>query len=67
VLPLPVQIDEQKVLMAVCPSKMLMGFIQNFGKWLDMSTFIPATPFWDFRIIRTLWCRDKESTQSLWS
>ncbi|MDG2431768.1 tetrahydrofolate dehydrogenase/cyclohydrolase catalytic domain-containing protein [Flavobacterium sp.] len=46
-LPLPVQIDEQKVLMAVCPSKDVDGFHpENFGKMaLDMSTFIPATPF----------------------
>ncbi|WP_223033021.1 bifunctional 5,10-methylenetetrahydrofolate dehydrogenase/5,10-methenyltetrahydrofolate cyclohydrolase [Hanstruepera marina] len=46
-LPLPKQIDEQKVLMAVDPKKDVDGFHpQNFGKMaLDMSTFIPATPF----------------------
>lgn len=46
-LPLPAQIDTQKVLMAVDPSKDVDGFHpENFGKMaLDMSTFIPATPF----------------------
>jgi methylenetetrahydrofolate dehydrogenase (NADP+)/methenyltetrahydrofolate cyclohydrolase len=46
-LPLPEQIDTQKVLMAVDPSKDVDGFHpENFGKMaLDMSTFIPATPF----------------------
>ena len=46
-LPLPKQIDTQKVLMAVDPSKDVDGFHpENFGKMaLDMSTFIPATPF----------------------
>ncbi len=46
-LPLPPQIDEQKVLMAVDPHKDVDGFHpENFGKMaLDMSTFIPATPF----------------------
>lgn len=46
-LPLPDQIDTQKVLMAVNPSKDVDGFHpENFGKMaLDMSTFIPATPF----------------------
>lgn len=46
-LPLPPQIDEQKVLLAVDPSKDVDGFHPtNFGKMaLDMSTFIPATPF----------------------
>lgn len=46
-LPLPDQIDEQKVLMAIDPSKDVDGFHpENFGKMaLDMSTFIPATPF----------------------
>lgn len=46
-LPLPDQIDTQKVLMAVDPSKDVDGFHpENFGKMaLDMSTFIPATPF----------------------
>ncbi|VAW14929.1 Methenyltetrahydrofolate cyclohydrolase / Methylenetetrahydrofolate dehydrogenase (NADP+) [hydrothermal vent metagenome] len=46
-LPLPKQIDTQKVLMAVDPNKDVDGFHPtNFGKMaLDMSTFIPATPF----------------------
>ena len=46
-LPLPSQIDTQKVLMAVDPKKDVDGFHpENFGKMaLDMSTFIPATPF----------------------
>jgi len=46
-LPLPKQIDTQKVLMAVHPDKDVDGFHPtNFGKMaLDMSTFIPATPF----------------------
>ena len=46
-LPLPDQIDTQKVLMAVNPNKDVDGFHpENFGKMaLDMSTFIPATPF----------------------
>lgn len=46
-LPLPSQIDTQKVLLAVNPDKDVDGFHPtNFGKMaLDMSTFIPATPF----------------------
>ncbi|GGH46661.1 5,10-methylene-tetrahydrofolate cyclohydrolase [Mangrovimonas yunxiaonensis] len=46
-LPLPRQIDTQKVLLAVNPDKDVDGFHPtNFGKMaLDMSTFIPATPF----------------------
>lgn len=46
-LPLPLQIDTQKVLLTVDPSKDVDGFHpENFGKMaLDMSTFIPATPF----------------------
>ena len=46
-LPLPKQIDTQKVLMAVNADKDVDGFHPtNFGKMaLDMSTFIPATPF----------------------
>ncbi|MES2485759.1 MAG: tetrahydrofolate dehydrogenase/cyclohydrolase catalytic domain-containing protein [Bacteroidota bacterium] len=46
-LPLPKQIDDQKVLMAIDPSKDVDGFHpENFGKMaLDMTTFIPATPF----------------------
>ena len=46
-LPLPPQIDTQRVLLAVDPCKDVDGFHPtNFGKMaLDMSTFIPATPF----------------------
>ncbi len=46
-LPLPKQIDTQKVLMAIDPDKDVDGFHPtNFGKMaLDMTTFIPATPF----------------------
>ena len=46
-LPLPKQINSQRVLMAVDPEKDVDGFHPaNFGKMaLDMSTFIPATPF----------------------
>ncbi len=46
-LPLPKQIDTQKVILAIDPSKDVDGFHpENFGKMaLDMTTFIPATPF----------------------
>src|SRR5690554_455178 len=46
-LPLPPQIDTQKMLLTVDPHKDVDGFHpENFGKMaLDMSTFIPATPF----------------------
>lgn len=46
-LPLPKQIDEQKVLMAVDPDKDVDGFHPtNFGKMaLELETFIPATPY----------------------
>jgi methylenetetrahydrofolate dehydrogenase (NADP+)/methenyltetrahydrofolate cyclohydrolase len=46
-LPLPDQIDEQNILLAVDPNKDVDGFHpMNFGRMaLDMSTFIPATPF----------------------
>jgi methylenetetrahydrofolate dehydrogenase (NADP+)/methenyltetrahydrofolate cyclohydrolase len=46
-LPLPEQIDEQNILLAVDPNKDVDGFHpMNFGRMaLDMSTFIPATPF----------------------
>ncbi|TFG76567.1 MAG: bifunctional 5,10-methylenetetrahydrofolate dehydrogenase/5,10-methenyltetrahydrofolate cyclohydrolase [Flavobacteriales bacterium] len=46
-LPLPEQIDTQKVIMAIDPDKDVDGFHPTtFGKMaLDMSTFIPATPF----------------------
>ncbi len=46
-LPLPKQIDTQKVLLSVNPDKDVDGFHpMNFGKMaLDMTSFIPATPF----------------------
>lgn len=46
-LPLPPQIDTQKVILAVDPEKDVDGFHPtNFGKMsLDMSSFISATPF----------------------
>jgi len=46
-LPLPPQINEQRVLLAVDPKKDVDGFHpENFGRMaLDMDTFIPATPF----------------------
>lgn len=46
-LPLPPQINTQKVLLAVNPNKDVDGFHPtNFGKMsLDMTSFIPATPF----------------------
>ena len=46
-LPLPKQIDTQKVLMSADPDKDVDGFHPtNFGRMaLDMTTFIPATPF----------------------
>jgi methylenetetrahydrofolate dehydrogenase (NADP+)/methenyltetrahydrofolate cyclohydrolase len=46
-LPLPKQINTRKVLMQVNPDKDVDGFHpMNFGKMaLDMTTFIPATPF----------------------
>lgn len=46
-LPLPEQIDTQKVLLSVNPDKDVDGFHpMNFGKMaLDMSSFIPATPY----------------------
>lgn len=46
-LPLPPQIDTQKVLLAVDPDKDADGFHPtNFGKMsLDMTSFIPATPY----------------------
>ncbi|MEE9363274.1 MAG: tetrahydrofolate dehydrogenase/cyclohydrolase catalytic domain-containing protein [Cellulophaga sp.] len=46
-LPLPEQINTQRVIMAVDPDKDVDGFHPtNFGKMaLDMTTFISATPF----------------------
>lgn len=53
-LPLPPQIDTQKVILMVDPSKDVDGFHpENFGKMaLDMSTFIPATPFGILELLR---------------
>ena len=46
-LPLPKQIDEQKVLMAVDPKKDVDGFHPyNVGRLVsNLDTFLPATPF----------------------
>jgi len=46
-LPLPKNIDEEKILLAVDPDKDVDGFHPtNFGRMaLDMESFIPATPF----------------------
>lgn len=46
-LPLPKQIDEQKVLLAVNPDKDVDGFHPfNVGKMtLELPTFLPATPY----------------------
>ena len=46
-LPLPKEIDEQKILLAIDPNKDVDGFHPaNFGKMsLEMQSFIPATPF----------------------
>lgn len=46
-LPLPQQIDQEAVIEAIDPQKDVDGFHPtNFGKMaLDMSTFLPATPF----------------------
>lgn len=46
-LPLPKQMDQEKVIMAINPTKDVDGFHpENFGKMaLEMDTFLPATPF----------------------
>lgn len=46
-LPLPKQINQEKIIGAIQPEKDVDGFTpENFGRMaLDMSTFIPATPF----------------------
>ncbi|XCI75200.1 MAG: bifunctional 5,10-methylenetetrahydrofolate dehydrogenase/5,10-methenyltetrahydrofolate cyclohydrolase [Flavobacteriales bacterium] len=46
-LPLPPQIDKEKIIMAIDPDKDVDGFHpMNFGKMaLEMPAFIPATPF----------------------
>ena len=61
-LPLPDQINTQAVIMAIDPNKDVDGFHPtNFGKMaLDMSTFIPATPFGILELLE----RYKIDTQS---
>lgn len=46
-LPLPSHINQEKVIMAIDPSKDVDGFHpENFGKMaLEMKAFLPATPF----------------------
>lgn len=46
-LPLPKHIDEEKILLAIDPTKDVDGFHpSNFGRMaLEMNAFIPATPF----------------------
>ena len=46
-LPLPDQIDQEKIINAIDPRKDVDGFHpENFGKMaLEMDTFLPATPF----------------------
>ena len=46
-LPLPEQIDQEKIINAIDPRKDVDGFHpENFGKMaLEMDTFLPATPF----------------------
>jgi len=46
-LPLPKHIDEEKILLAIDPTKDVDGFHpSNFGRMaLEMDAFIPATPF----------------------
>lgn len=46
-LPLPKQMDQEKVIMAINPRKDVDGFHpENFGRMaLEMDTFLPATPF----------------------
>ena len=46
-LPLPKHIDQEKIIMAIDPSKDVDGFHpENFGKMaLEMDAFLPATPF----------------------
>ena len=53
-LPLPKQIDEQKVLMAVHPDKDVDGFHPvNVGKMtLELPTFLSATPFGILELLR---------------
>lgn len=53
-LPLPKQIDEQKVLMAINPDKDVDGFHPvNVGKMtLELPTFLSATPFGIMELLR---------------
>ncbi|MFC6267237.1 bifunctional 5,10-methylenetetrahydrofolate dehydrogenase/5,10-methenyltetrahydrofolate cyclohydrolase [Frigoriflavimonas asaccharolytica] len=46
-LPLPKEMDQEKIIMAINPKKDVDGFHpENFGKMaLEMETFLPATPF----------------------
>lgn len=46
-LPLPKHMDQEKIIMAIDPSKDVDGFHpENFGKMaLEMNAFLPATPF----------------------
>lgn len=46
-LPLPDQIDQEKIILAIDPRKDVDGFHpENFGRMsLEMDTFLPATPF----------------------
>lgn len=46
-LPLPKQINQEKIIMAIDPRKDVDGFHpENFGKMaLEMDTFLPATPY----------------------
>ncbi len=60
-LPLPKQIDQEEIILAIDPTKDVDGFHpENFGKMaLEMSTFLPATPYG----ILTLLERNKIPTQ----
>ena len=53
-LPLPMHIDEEKILLAVDPKKDVDGFHpSNFGRMaLEMDSFIPATPFGIMEMLR---------------
>lgn len=46
-LPLPKKMDQEKIIMAIDPSKDVDGFHpENFGKMaLEMESFLPATPY----------------------
>lgn len=46
-LPLPKKMDQEKIIMAIDPSKDVDGFHpENFGRMaLEMESFLPATPF----------------------